>query len=109
MIDRRSDDRQTDRDVNRGFEIEEFHGRVALIVVHTNHRVVSIMVYRLVKNRISGVGAGYVNSRIKGFRNRRSYEFLFFVPKKPIFAGMWIKSANRDAWILGTLRQGSVR
>ena len=67
------------------------------------------MVYRLVKNRISGVGAGYVNSSNNGFRNRRSYEFLFFVTKKPVFAGMWIKSANRDAWILCTHRQGLVR
>ena len=109
MIHGRSDDRQTNRDVNGGFEIEEFHGRVALIVVHTNHRVVTIMVYRLVKNRISGVGAGYVNSSNNGFCNRRSYEFLLFVPKKPIFAGMRIKSANRDAWILCTHRQCLVR
>ena len=101
MIDGRSDDRQTDRNVNGRFEIEEFHWGVTLVVIHTYHRVIAILMNRLMENRISWVGPGRINPTLYCLVNRGSDVLLFFIPKKPIFAGVRIKSADGNAWNLG--------
>ena len=40
VIHRGADDRNTERDVYRAFEIDQLHGNVALIVIHRDHQVI---------------------------------------------------------------------
>ena len=62
VIHGRAHDGQSDSHIDAAFKTDELHRRMALIVVHTDDRVMLIVVYRLVDASIRRMRAGDIQA-----------------------------------------------
>src|SRR4051812_6184939 len=99
MIDRSTDHRQADRDVNTGLQSQYLDRAVALIMVHRNDHVV-IATASQEKERVGRQRALHIpTSALTGLDGRRDFRCLLASAEEPVFTGMRVDGANADLWM----------
>src|SRR5262245_15356109 len=95
MIDRRSDDRQSERDVHGVAEGEQLDRNQPLIVIAGDHHV-KFAPRRANENRIAWKRTRYVDAALATRVDRRDDDHLLLIAKEAVFARMRVESSHGD-------------
>ena len=97
MVHRGAHHVQADRDVNPGFQPEDLHRAVALVVVHGHHQV-EVAAAGAVEQRVGRQRAGDVQApRLQQADGGDDLLFLFAVTEQAVFPGVRVDAADADA------------
>src|SRR5581483_3357510 len=93
VVDRRPDDRQAQRDVDRLAERDQLHRNEPLIVV-AGHHDVELAPGGTNEHRVGRKRPGHVDAARSTGRNRRDDRALLFGAEHAVFAGMRVEAGN---------------
>ena len=96
VVDGGANDRQAERDVDRGVERDQLGRDMALIVI-LRHDEIELAARSPVEDRVAGNRARHINAIRLRHLDARYDLFGFFVAKQTVLAAMGIESRDGDA------------